>query len=200
MSWADPIQYVQNIANNWKSWAEPFEHLVVGLASIVGGIWIVLRLWRERAFDTALGIDVRVSPPFAGAPQLTFLQVTLRNKGKVQLQAKESKPPAFQDKGETVPHSCTLQLKKLLSSSPDVWINWFDRKNFDPNFSLEVNLLSEFEDTAKGMTDFWMEPGEAYRLGVPLSLPRAVYLGKVTFIGEGSDREFWSRIFVVDVP
>jgi hypothetical protein len=72
----------------------------------------------------------------------------------------------------------------------------------------EINLATgyyEVERDSKGLltkvTDFWMEPGESYSLGVPLILGKGCYLAKVTFIGEAEDdSEFWQRLFLVRVP
>ena len=46
-----------------------------------------------------------------------------------------------------------------------------------------------------------MEPSESSHLCVGVILDRAVYLAMVTFVGpDRKDREFWRRLFIVEVP
>ena len=57
----------------------------------------------------------------------------------------------------------------------------------------ELNLLPDYMDPQHGDTaGFWMEPGEHYRLGVPIVPEPATYVVKVTFIGQRGDDESWS--------
>ncbi len=199
------MEWINTCAADVNTWAEPFEHIVLGFASLVGGAWIILRLVRERKWDSALAIDIKSS--FVPDKRLlTFIEVRLRNKGKVQLRAKVYRSEeglAFGDGVENLKHSCSLRVKKLISplASGDSWIDWFDNKNFDSPQLDEINLLNEYEDPKQNnRTDFWMEPGEVYKLGVPLTLNPGIYLAKVTFVGNRSDSEFWSRIALVKVP
>jgi hypothetical protein len=191
-------------AETAKDWTEPFEQLVVGLASIVGGAWVLLRLYRERAFDSALTIDIHSSTLPAGGPPLTFVEVTLTNVGKVKLQAKPARSDhgAYDDGVEKLRYGCGLKLKKLDAAAlgGEAWIDWFDNRRFTSPQLGEINLLSEYEDPKRGnRADFWMEPGEVYHLGAPVALPGGVYLAKVTFVGARADSEFWSRIAVISV-
>jgi hypothetical protein len=109
---------------------------------------------------------------------------------------------AYEDDEEKLAYSGSLQLKKFKLPRPvgEGWINWFDQDAFEPCGLKEINLLNEYQDPKKDRTDFWMEPGEVYRLGVPLVLRDGCYLAKVTFIGKGSDSNFWSRIVLVQTP
>jgi hypothetical protein len=185
---------------------EDFEHIVVGLASIVGGLWIVLRLIRERKWDSALGIDIKNSSIPVGNQTLTFIEVRLRNRGKVQLRAKAARTEdgfAFDDGVEKLRYSCSLRLKGVSGLAPDqaAWIDWFSDKRLTNAQTGEINLLNEYEDPKQdNRTEFWMEPGETYKLGVPLQLSDGAYLVKVTFVGDRGDDEFWSRIAVIRVP
>ena len=49
-------------------------------------------------------------------------------------------------------------------------------------------------------TDFRLEPSESYHLSVGVILQAGVYLAMVTFVGQGSDDEFWRRLFIVQIP
>ena len=82
------MEWINTCAADVNTWAEPFEHIVLGFASLVGGAWIILRLVRERKWDSALAIDIKSSFVPTETRVLTFLEVRLRNKGKVQLRAK----------------------------------------------------------------------------------------------------------------
>lgn len=187
-----------------RCWAETIEHTTVALASLIGGAWVLFRFINERALESALTIGVEASTiSFDGTP-LTFVDVTLTNVGKVRLQAKpvNQETTAYKDeKGvEIVQYSCDLGIKKLLSGvyqTGDL-IDWFKKEGFGP--PLEFTLLNEYEDPDKdNRVDFWMEPAEEYHLGMPLRLDTGIYLVKVTFIGARSDKEFWSRIVMVQV-
>ena len=197
-----------------RTWAETIEHIVVAIASIVAGLWALLRLVRERGFDSALTIDVESSTIPAEPHPYTFLDVTLTNVGKVELQAKPVRhgSTAYEDKPgqpisngnlivyEKLIYPCSLMLKKLTRKVHHHRIDWFDQTNFDPDSPGEMNLLPEYDDPNTNIVDFWMEPGETYHLGVPLVLSPGTYLAKVTFVGARSDKEFWSRLAIVSVP
>jgi len=202
--WGAMIDWIKTVFVNAPNWAEPFEHIVLGVASIIGGLWVLLRLIQERLWDSALDINIRSSIVTTETYPLTFLEVKLINRGKVQLRAKvcRTRGLAFEDKAEQIKYSCSLKLKKLRPPvvGANASIDWFDDKNFDAVQYAEINLLNEYEDPNRNdRADFWMEPGEVYKLGVPLALTSGIYLAKVTFIGKRSDSEFWSRIKMIDI-
>lgn len=179
------------------------QSLVLIAATIVGGLWALLRLCKERGWESALEIDLQsIFKTLRAGKIFIFLEVQLTNKGKVKLGAKNIRPSetAYSDEIEKIRYSCSLKLKKLKEPAGDAkyWIDWFNNSNLE-DVGDEINLLSEYEDPVEG-TDFWMEPGEVYKLGAPLMLAPGLYLAKVTFIGSRSDGEFWSRIMVIDVP
>jgi len=179
------------------------KELVVTLAAVIGGAWVLLRLFKERTDEAALDIVVTVtSRPYDTTTWLAFFDVVLTNKGKTKVQAKASVPGqiAFDDQVERLNTSCTLQVKRVRPGlgAPQQWIDWFDSPLLE--HMADVNLLSEYEDPQnRNRVDFWMEPGEAYHLGTPLILTEGLYLGKITFIGSRGNDNFWSRIFQFDV-
>lgn len=188
---------------------EDFEHIVLGIASIVGAAWVLIRLLHERTWQSALAIEIESSSIPVQQQTLTFIEVRPRNEGKVRLRAKARRTKnkfAFEDDekskdvGEKNLHSASLRIKKLTGlPSGDAWIDWFNGQRAE---SLpEIDLLNEYENIETHLPDFWMEPGETYKLGVPLCLSDGVYLVKVTFVGNHrGDDEFWSRIAVIRVP
>jgi hypothetical protein len=153
---------------------------------------------RER-LGSALEIDLHSTFKTLGTQQLfAFIEVQLTNKGKVKLGAKNRQSsPAYSDKVEQLRYSGSLKLKKIKAHAASAkWIDWFNDSSFE-DASDEINLLHEYENPEQG-TDFWMEPGEVYTLGVPLTLTPGIYLAKVTFIGSRSNEEFWSRVMMID--
>ena len=186
------------------TWAETIEHITVALASVIGGLWVLFRFFNERTLESALTIDIDASTVALDGKALTFIDVKLSNVGKVRLQAKPADPSknAYEDPVEKLKYSCSLRLKRLDSgaSAPDTLIDWFNDENFAITQLGEINLLNEYENPKnRNIVDFWMEPGEIYHLGVSLNLSPAVYLAKITFVGARSDKEFWSRIAIVQV-
>jgi hypothetical protein len=140
----------QDVFVNAPSWAEPFEHIVLGVASIIGGLWVLLRLIQERLWDSALDIVIRSSMIPTEIHPLSFLEVRLTNRGKVQLRAKvrRTRGLAFKNEAEQIKYSCSLQLKKISPRvvNADAWINWFDDNSFEATQLVEIDLLNEYED------------------------------------------------------
>lgn len=206
-------QSVPTLIDKIKPWAETIEHIVVTLASIVAGSWAVFLVKRERGLDSALTIDIQTSMVGAQPAQFTAFDVTLTNVGKVDLRAK--KVPigtnAYADDvsgeipsdsniivKEELKYSCSLIVKRLARNISDPHVDWFNETQFDSQE--EVDLLAEYIAPKTNVPHFWMEPGEAYHLGVVLRLATGIYLAKVTFVGARNDDEFWSRTTIVSVP
>jgi hypothetical protein len=189
-------------------WGEPIEHLTVAAASFTAGIWVLFRFWRERTDEPALGITMTVRSDRLGSSNLVVATVTLENKGRTRIQAKflaNAGGYIFDDGEERLRHGGSLRVRKLKEPSASSFgvIDWFAPGFFEevPGLGSEINLLTEYVDPRKGnRVDFWMEPGESYDLGVPLTLPKGQYLAKVTFIGSASDSDFWSHLLGFSVP
>jgi hypothetical protein len=63
-----------------------------------------------------------------------------------------------------------------------------------------VPLLHEYELDGKGI-EFFMEPGEECRVGVPLLLEPGHFLAKIVIVGERAGAsEYWSRIVHIEAP
>jgi hypothetical protein len=174
----------------------------LGLAAVavVGALWALWRLWVERAFETALGIDVKAKVQPLEKAAFVFLEVVLTNHSKRKLEAKRVKEgqPAFKDEEEELQHSCGLKIRKVADSatSGSNHVSWFNEACFQPlpGIPEEINLLEEYEDTETGEIDEWLEPRESRHLGLAVVLTPGEYLMKVTFVGNRRDTDFWSRI------
>jgi hypothetical protein len=193
----------------WKERTDIISNVVVTLAALAGGLWAVFRFWRERTDEAALDLTVSHRSSPLGKNHLVAITLELANKGKTRIQAKTKRTEtdfAFDDTVEKLHHPCSLQIGKFKTpdqSSP-VRIDWFEAGQVVenvPGLQPEINLLSEYEDPENNnIIDFWLEPGETYRLEAPLILPEGLYLGKVTFVGAGGDSNFWSQVFSFAVP
>ena len=185
------------------------EHLVVTVAAVIGGLWALFRFVHERNSEAALDIATRVqSVPLPSGDHFVTVTLSLTNRGSIKLQAKPNRPwqePAFTDGVETLRHSGSLQIRQVDGSVPvpNRHLDWFEGGPFVPvpGLPTEINVLSDYEEPRNGsVVDFWMEPGETYRFGVPVALPPGVFVAKVTFVGAGSAGNFWSQIFTFGVP
>lgn len=139
---------------------------------------------------------------------LVFLDVTCKNKSIVRLIASRNERPVFSDNarldGEVVNYSLDLQLRQVAPGltkyhTLDWWSNDKEAEQWGPCL-VELDLLEDYEVPETGLTDFWMEPGEAYHLGACLVVPAGNYLAKVTFVGDGGASEFWRRTFLITLP
>lgn len=186
-------------------WLSIIQQLAVVVAAAVGGYWALHKIKKEREWDTALEIDVDTSVTPLEHGFLVYVVVILTNKGRVKLQAKpvDSKQVAFCDSAEKLQHSCTLQIKKLKNASvvSGSCVSWFSEDKFHSHQFPQIDLLDEYNNPDLGnKTEFWMEPGETYKLGTILALSEGTYLMKITFIGSEADTDFWSRTILMLVP
>lgn len=130
-----------------------------------------------------------------------FFDVCIENKGSVRLGAKRQRRPAYQDDAEELAYSVDLLLRPVLpGATPNSQVRWFatESDRSPQPADIEIDLVAEYE--IGGETDFWLEPGETYHLGAAVVLRPMSYLAMVTFVGDRNDKEFWRRVFLVDVP
>ena len=171
------------------------------LALAATGVWAAIRFRKERTYEAALEIRFNATVVSVGSLTTTFLEVTLINLGRSMLQARPvpERGFVFNDGIEQVRFAGDLKLKRLDPASPgtDVHLDWFSSKSLTD--VCEINLLSEYENFQGKRIEFWMEPGEVYRLGVPLNLEPGIYLAKITFVGANKTEDFWSRITAFEV-
>ena len=190
--------------------SEIFQHFMVGLAVIGGGLWALYQWRMQRAHETALEIDlVSTSTVFGNNLFLVFVDVSLKNVSKRKLGAKAKKyvggsaEPVYKDTIETIYHSLGLQLRSIKSDIKySAALDWFTSNGLctPENIPGEINLLIDYEIGQDEQEQMWIEPGETSHFGCAMILPAGHYLAKVTFIGIRTWTDFWRRLFYIHVP
>jgi len=228
--------------DKFKTFTEIVHNIVVALAAVIGGLWVLNRLKRERTDEAALEMTPTTTvSPLGAAPQtglhLVLFTVQLTNKGKTKIEAASEYGESdyiFDDGVERLKYACSLQIRQIDDSQmPAIQsLDWFEGGPWQDvvlfRGGCEINVLLDYENPAyhdqKGRErlEFWMEPGETYRLGVPVVLSKGLYVAKLTFVGAEQDRDwvenaiddtvsqrrsksdthqnFWSQIFGFSVP
>jgi len=186
--------------------ATALKDTLTALGIIVGGWWTYTRFIRARVDETALDIDLTYSTvDYKTGNRLTFLNVVLKNLGKVKLRARERMNVAYDHratdgKEHVYKFGLGVKIRKIPTnlSSPS-WLDWYGNSALESTLQ-EINLLKGYVKS-EHQTDFWMEPGESYSLAAPIILEDGSYLAMVTFIGVSKkDDEFWQRMFLIQVP
>jgi hypothetical protein len=186
-----------------------FYHLIVGLATIVVGIWTYQNFVSGREPNAHLLMDatatVKTNIPTLGDRRLVFLDIFLNNIGKRRIDAirVSTNELAYCDSGESLKYSCGVQIRKILTSmiqtNQDVdWFNYTNLLECPPGLAPEIDLLGECE-MADGTPDFWIEPSDQCHLGHTVVLDKGDYLLKVHLIGKNPSDDFWSRIVYLQV-
>jgi hypothetical protein len=218
----------------FKNLTEILNNLTVTVAAVIGGLWAVDRIKKERTDEAALEMAVSVrSTPVENA-HLAVFTVRLTNTGRTKIEAKSRRDGEFTfsedgEQSEKLRYACSLQVRKLDATAIHgaQRLNWFGggpwRDVLLSPEGPEINVLLEYENPERNnVVEFWMEPGETYRLGVPVILERGAYLGKLTFVAAPQERgwldgaldemgfrrppsgirdeNFWSQIFAFAVP
>jgi hypothetical protein len=203
---------IGGLSMNWFQISQIFQNIAVGLAAIiggVGGIWAIYRWLLERGHETSLEIDLdSTCTVYRNDLYLVFIDVSLKNVGKVRVVAKKKKyngkitEPVYNE-DETINHSLGLQLRAIRSDIDcSAALDWFSSNMLDTpqNIPNEINLFSELEKNEQDKQDeIMMEPGTTNNFGYPFILPAGHYLAKVTFVGKRSI-DFWRRLFYIHVP
>jgi hypothetical protein len=161
-------------------------------------------LHRESA--TALAIELgHTDFKYANAEYLVTFDVTVRNMGQVRLTIRRDRNPAYPradtEDSETLKYGADLLIRRVPDGAgAGESIQWFssEQATSPVEGDLECDLAGEYE--LGGKTDFWMEPGESYHLSTTRVLTTGCYLAMVTIIGDSSDREFWRRLYLIQVP
>jgi len=195
---------------DWLKISQMFQHIMIALAVITGGLWAYYQ-WRiQRAHETALEIDlISTCTAFENALFLVFIDVSLKNVGKRKLGAKAKEyvngmaHPVYQDEVETLYHSLGLQIRGIKTDiKTNAALYWFNSNDLAPlqNIPDEINLLNDYEISKVGEEDMWIEPGETSHFGCAVILPKGYYLAKVTFVGTRKEIDFWCRLFYIHIP
>ena len=189
-----------------------FQNIAVGLAAIAGGIWAFYRWRKERGHETSLEIYLdSTSTVYRNDLYLVFIDVSLKNVGKVRVVAKKKEydndskitKPVYKDKMETINHSLGLQLRAIRSDIDcSAALDWFSSNKLDApkNIPNEINLFSYFEENGQDKPDeIMIEPATTHNFGYPFIIPAGHYLTMVTFVGERKI-DFYRRLFYINVP
>jgi hypothetical protein len=186
--------------NSLKEITEIVHNIVVIIAALIGGAWVLLRLRRERVDEAAVEISVSTTSTPLGSEHLAVITAELTNKGHTEIRGRTEKTSDglvykdTADGGEELKYSCSLQIRSVDVAAlgatgrlPD----WFKRIGLIdiPGVPRQIDLLTEYVDPDKNKLEFWAEPGEVYRLRSPVLLPVGTYMAKVTFVGADSDRQ-----------
>jgi len=190
----------------FKELTEILHNLVVAVAAVVGGLWVVDRINRERTDQAALEMSLSASSTVVENRHLVVLTVHLANKGKTKIQAKSERDGDFVfsedgEQAEKLRFPCSLQLKQLDPSaiSGPQRLNWFAggpwKDVLGSEKGPEIDVLLEYENPElSNRVEFWMEPGETYHLGVPLILEQGAYLAKLTFVAAPQEAGWLGKV------
>ena len=211
---------------------EVVHNIVVTIAAVVAGIWAWNRLKRERTDEAAIEMALSTTSTDVGGDHLVFFPVQLANKGKTKIEAKSARDAngwVFDDGPEKLRYPCSLQIRRINAAkgAQPQSLDWFEGGPWQDmrvfRNEMEINVLLEYQNPKAGeKIEFWMEPGEIYRLGVPVLLPAAAYIAKLTFVAADQpedwldrqcrelgicngpsrqpDENFWSQIYGFNVP
>lgn len=203
------LKYLFYLDIDLKTKSEVVQKFAVATGVVIGGIWAFYRFFIQRAYETALEIDLSVTyVQYINGRFLVLADAVLKNKGLTRISAKpknypkELAKPVYSDDAETLFHSGSLQLRRIkMDSVGNKVIDWFESDSLEKieEFPDEINLLNEYEICKDGGVEFWIEPNEVYHCTIPVIIPKGYYLAKVSFIGNRGNFEFWSRIFQLNV-
>ena len=183
--------------------AQIIESIITAIGIIAAGLWAFTRFRNKRENETALSLDLETSfYEYDRDHQIVFFRAVLKNCGQVKIEAISKCKPAYKDTfgdgtEEIISYALNLKVRAIPNDLPERKIIYWYPEPTDDIF--EVDLLQEYEDYVTNELWFWMEPGEEYKLGVPVILTPGNYLAKLTFQGKGK-QEHWSRMFLIKVP
>lgn len=217
---------------NLKGIVGILKDIVVMAAAVVGGLWAWNRFKRERTDEAAIEMELTTKSTPVGNVHLVFFTVHLANKGKTKIEAKTELNKGgwvFDDGPEQLRYPCSLQIRYIdpTRATRQESLDWFEGGPWQDmkvyRGLMEINILLEYQNPKKNeRIEFWMEPGETYRLGVPVILPAGAYVAKLTFVAADQeqnwldgflsriglsksedhqpDENFWSQLYGFTVP
>jgi len=205
---------------DWLEFIDAIKSLAEASAVVIGGIWTWYLFWLQREKEPAIGIEFKYKCiPNGSQLSVVYFDVTFSNIGKVRVQGRRSRNPAYPtakdrpDKEETLQYGCSLLLRHVPHGLPaNAVLDWFNQESGERGKELgklvfdtppiEADLLYDYaiKLSSGEVTDFWMEPGELYDVGVGFVLLPGTYLAIITFLGETSDDELWRRKALIEIP
>ena len=179
------------------------QDILISTALIIGGAWTIYRFIIYKEFETNLEIETEVNSfPFETGDSIVFINVTLKNIGKRQIDARprrhldDKQKYVYKDERETFYHSCALQVRQINTSlKTNAFYSWHNQNDLLEvnNIPNEINLLGDYEDANKNL-DFGLVPGETAKRSALLMLQPAHYLARVTFWGDRGTSRFHTKL------
>jgi len=182
------------------------QNLAVVLAAIAAGIWALYRYRIERSLEAAMTMEISASAIQRGAVFMVPVRLSFHNTGKALIasRGRTDGVPVWSDKLETLYFPLNLQVRHLVDPAQEgaTVFDWFDGNVATPVEGLptEINLLRPFELPDSKEPGFLLEPGDKATVEFLLALPPGDYLIKGTFVGGGSDQQFWTDIRYLALP
>jgi hypothetical protein len=194
----------------------------VVLVSFIWAIW-KFGLFRERSSFLRIGVTT-TTITHSGPLALVLATVRLENLSNIRIDARSSGRSEhgflYDDGWDKCAHAGTLKLRRIPGSKRLQHFSWYSLKPIvlpysldipqtpgtEPQHDLEqINYLDEYQDPQGDYHEvhFWLEPKEAYDLGVFFWLPPGSYAAKVFFLGrqtKHADEEYWTHNTMFVVP
>ncbi len=186
-------------------------------------LWAVQRFRLESSEkESALKIEtsVRCSELLGNARFLAVFEIALSNIGRKVLVARKRrvlkdgrrKRYVWNDGVEKLRNACSLRLGRIAVDSEKAgevdagsetyqcydW--WSKDTGTELTGDSEFDLLSDYYDPGRKDIYFWLDPKEIQVCGVTVKLVPGFYFAKVTFVGDASNDQFWTRTFPFTVP
>jgi hypothetical protein len=181
------------------------EHAAKVIAILAGGVWVLYQFLLRRAFESTLSLDVTVTAVPSGNLYRAFVEIAIANTGNRRIySAKKLSEKQKTEYEASIEYPCDLQIRNVGAPNAKCfyWDWWAAPEERLAHLSRNdhVSVLSEFSLNDRTL-DFFMEPGEKYRLGHLFELPAGYYAAKVVFVGaRAGASEYWSRIFFFSIP
>jgi hypothetical protein len=186
-----------------------FTQIFESWATIIGifgaGFWALYTFVIKRINKSAIDIDLKTTSfEYDNGRYIVLFESIIKNRGHIKLKAKYKCSPKSpydpeDETGEFYNSALDLKIRPFPNNCDlNSIVYWYP---CDPTSTLELDLLNLYRDYPNSPSPayFWMEPGEEYQLGIPVILSAGLYLAKITFIGK-KKLEFWSRLFLVNIP
>src|SRR5207245_197721 len=72
-----------------KTKSEILQSVALSIAVLIGGLWATYRFFIQRAYETALEIDLSMTcSPYVGSKFLVFVDTILKNRGQTRISAR----------------------------------------------------------------------------------------------------------------
>jgi hypothetical protein len=206
--------------SDFAAWAQIAQNVAVTVAILVGGVWTLYQVSRQRRLESGLSIGAKVTWTGIGEARfLVYIDISLQNIGNRLLRAHAKRgnfehplPLPGRPGAHQHFHSVALHIRRIeptaIADLSGIVVDWHDTKylseisDIGPEEGHEIDLIRSYEQRSKSdgiRVAFFMEPQEMYHLGTSVVLSPGQYMGRVTFFGSRGSDEFWDRTFSFNV-